>query len=735
MADPIVPNVVVSMPSQLFTLARSFKAAANGKVYIGKIDTDPTIPENQIQVYIQNEDDSLVPIAQPIIINTGGYPVYGGQISKFVTVEGHSMAVYDAYNVKQFYFPNVLRYDPDQLQQQLSGPAGAGLVNYRQLGDDAVTRSVLDKIYEDAISVLEFKNENEGDYIDAALRRAITALRTGVTKSRTLLIPDHVGEWLCSSQVLFNCSDITLLLFGNVRLDSTVRQKTFLFAYDINQAPAQPLNNITVIGNGATVNGNGSSMTFDYQHGDGSDNDSTIRFNYVDNVKVYNIHADNGPIDSFSLRQCRNWYVDGCTFTRSKEDNGFSVTTDWTTWQLGNPNTWGYGIVKNSVAYDNEDFGFTSFNATGVKFNNCTSFNNRAGFSYEDSFSTPGVKRFFGQFIACSAYNCREQGYYVQCDGIRIEDTCSSWNIRGYVGDNSAGIYENGVVVSNVATCYVGGNHEQCGHSGVAIFNTGTATPRPTAVTVNGTYSWNDAPGIYARGVGELTIISGTAVRGNGRKLFAGAYSYNIDVSNSGGVGYFQGGGFVKADGVIIRDGGLGAIRTRYVGSTIISNCNALNNAAMGTSPAFSVENGGLARISHNHGPSNTGNQSFVVSIDANTQTGIEYLNTGDGTSGVSANNAYDIAQTSRAAYVLSASYTGQTINANSQAAINLVVRGASVGDFVQVSMSSNIDKLMPVGVIPSANTVVVYVRNFTPNNITYADGQVRVIVTKRSSG
>lgn len=113
MAD-IIPNVVVSMPSQLFTLARSFKAAANGKIYIGNIDTDPTIPSNQIQVYLQNEDGSTVPVAQPILINAGGYPVYLGQISKFVTVEGHSMAIYDAYMIQQFYFPNVLKYDPDQ---------------------------------------------------------------------------------------------------------------------------------------------------------------------------------------------------------------------------------------------------------------------------------------------------------------------------------------------------------------------------------------------------------------------------------------------------------------------------------------------------------------------------------------------------------------------------------------------------------------------------------------------
>ena len=127
MAD-IVPNVVIGMPSQLFTLARSFKAASNGKIYIGKIDTDPTIPSNQIQVYVANEDGSTVPVAQPILINAGGYPVYLGQISKFVTVEGHSMAIYDAYMVQQFYFPNVLKYDPDQFSQLLSSSGGDKLV-------------------------------------------------------------------------------------------------------------------------------------------------------------------------------------------------------------------------------------------------------------------------------------------------------------------------------------------------------------------------------------------------------------------------------------------------------------------------------------------------------------------------------------------------------------------------------------------------------------------------------
>lgn len=121
----ITANVVVSMPSQLFTMARSFKAVANGKIYIGKIDTDPVNPENQIQVYVENEDGSHVPVSQPIIINAAGYPVYNGQIAKFVTVDNYSMGVYDAYGAQQFYFNDLLKYSPDQLRQQIEDPDGA----------------------------------------------------------------------------------------------------------------------------------------------------------------------------------------------------------------------------------------------------------------------------------------------------------------------------------------------------------------------------------------------------------------------------------------------------------------------------------------------------------------------------------------------------------------------------------------------------------------------------------
>ena len=119
-----IPNVVVSAPSQLFTLPNSFAAIAGGSIYIGQIGTDPTVPANQIQVYVQNDEGGTTAVSQPISIGAGGYPEYNGEVAKFVTVEGQSMAVLDANGVQVYYFPDILKYDPDQFKTLLSDADG-----------------------------------------------------------------------------------------------------------------------------------------------------------------------------------------------------------------------------------------------------------------------------------------------------------------------------------------------------------------------------------------------------------------------------------------------------------------------------------------------------------------------------------------------------------------------------------------------------------------------------------
>ncbi|PLR40611.1 hypothetical protein CYR32_01680 [Chimaeribacter coloradensis] len=181
MAD-ITPNVVVSMPSQLFTAARVFKALAGGRIYLGKIDTDPTIAANRIQAYVENEDGSYIPIPQPIFINLGGFPVYNGQVAKIVTVEGHSMAVYDLFGVQQFYFPNVLRYDPDQLRQQLNNASDGysdALISIKQPYSFAGSRPQHSK-NANSISALDIADiDGDGATNDSARFAALEAVLTG----------------------------------------------------------------------------------------------------------------------------------------------------------------------------------------------------------------------------------------------------------------------------------------------------------------------------------------------------------------------------------------------------------------------------------------------------------------------------------------------------------------------------------------------------------------------------
>lgn len=192
----ITANVVVSMPSQLFTMARSFKAVANGKIYIGKIDTDPVNPENQIQVYVENEDGSHVPVSQPIIINAAGYPVYNGQIAKFVTVQGHSMAVYDAYGSQQFYFPNVLKYDPDQfgpkLLEDLASDTGSSLIGYpygttpAPKSDKTTVEGALNRLNERVVYAYLYGVKADGVTDDTTalknLSRAVSAMTNPVVR-------------------------------------------------------------------------------------------------------------------------------------------------------------------------------------------------------------------------------------------------------------------------------------------------------------------------------------------------------------------------------------------------------------------------------------------------------------------------------------------------------------------------------------------------------------------------
>ncbi|HDV3378609.1 TPA: right-handed parallel beta-helix repeat-containing protein [Escherichia coli] len=272
----ITANVIVSMPSQLFTMARSFKAVANGKIYIGKIDTYPVNPENQIQVYVENEDGSHVPVAQPIIINAGGYPVYNGQIAKFVTAQGHSMAVYDAYGAQQFYFPNVLKYDPDQLEQRLSSFDGQ---KYIGVCPDIVTLRTIEPTVDGQMITL--KQHTDGTGIGGGRFRAVLHGESYSDNNGTIVKTVGGSAWL-----RINADVVNPLMFGAYGdgiIDDTEA---------VNNAIASS-SNIDGVANTYLVSGNGIQI----QHGKTFKN-ATITESKASNAVMLRFTGSNSAIEN-----------------------------------------------------------------------------------------------------------------------------------------------------------------------------------------------------------------------------------------------------------------------------------------------------------------------------------------------------------------------------------------------------------------------------------------------------
>ena len=508
-------------------------------------------------------------------------------------------------------------------QDLLQTDKGAKLINYKRSALSVSTASLSRWLDGESVNLWELVEfvtvRPTGDPATwdwlPALNKWVEYVQTIPNYSRSLRIPKIAGGYGVSGTWLVPLSNIQVRQESDVRLTSTVRQKTICFAADLTQAPAASLFGVDyVVSKGVKTDGNGSAMTFSYAHGDGSDNDSTVRFNRVDTFTASGGVATNGPIDSFSVRQCRNWIVKDFEFSYSKEDNGFSVTTDWLTQIRGDWGTFGFGSVIDCTAHHNEDFGMTSFNASGARFINCRSWSNRSGYSYEDSYTTPHIKYFDGKFINCSAYNCNEEGFYIQANGVTVDDDCESYNIRGYVGDNTNGLKENGVVVAAADDVYIGGKHRKCGRSGVAIFN---GAGVPMNVTIAGEYKDNDFIGIRARGISRLRIKPGTVVKSNGNVLVGGAYAASISVSNSGGADYLQGTGAFICESAQIENGGNGGIVVDYVSSVTIDDNAGADNCQSGAGNGIVVSNCNSLYARHNVMRTGGTNQLFGLVINS----------------------------------------------------------------------------------------------------------------------
>ncbi|WP_040465464.1 phage tailspike protein [Erwinia tracheiphila] len=187
-------------------MPRQFSTVFNGKIYVGKLDTDPTAETNRVTVYQEGENGTLTPIAQPISINAGGYPVISGQVVKLVVTQDYSIAVYDQFDAQAFYFPRcsgpyVLKVFHDQtlhgdgteadpLGVKLSGNSG----NLLEIRDDGLYygTSASDDLLNLYVDTVNGSDDNIGSREKPlkTLNEALT--RTPANKSNTIHL--HSGQ-------------------------------------------------------------------------------------------------------------------------------------------------------------------------------------------------------------------------------------------------------------------------------------------------------------------------------------------------------------------------------------------------------------------------------------------------------------------------------------------------------------------------------------------------------------
>ncbi|EOD2193384.1 phage tailspike protein [Salmonella enterica subsp. enterica serovar Schwarzengrund] len=466
----ITANVVIGMPSQLFTMARSFKAVANGKIYIGKIDTDPVNPENQIQVYVENEDGSHVPVSQPIIINAAGYPVYNGQIAKFVTVQGHSMAVYDAYGAQQYYFPNVLKYDPDQFETKLSDSNGYQFIGTCQ--DVQTLRTLTNVPTGRKIQLLGYYSSTPGVgggtvYSSSDSSLSDDGVRVFVTVDGTRLVRETNGELYASWAGAVGDWN------GNTGTDNKAAIERLIAASGTKYKWVIDLTNVGV-----------SSVVID----------SKDNWNGHINGSVVNISAkpapgavdrkdqDGGVHPTFKITNSDGWKLTG-SFVDNRYREAFYVENcDY--FELGCSNI-GSGINDNLTANH---------------------------FRYCNHFTLSGVRIEKSGFIPAT-------GYYDWVQAARFWD-CSGFVIDGYVSRENAG---NGLYIASNCKDYVVTDFDITGNamSGIQLAWSGFGIMPIRGVISNGTITGNRADGIDVNNTSGVQarvdlIITGVVSANNG---------------------------------------------------------------------------------------------------------------------------------------------------------------------------------------------------------------------------
>lgn len=417
------------------------------------------------------------------------------------------------------------------------------------------------------------------------LTRAMTAIVASAGGISKLVFSSMPTGYQFATQVLFNASNITYELWADLKNTSTAYVTPFIFSNDLLAQPAAPLTNVTIVGNGFSIDSNGLAIynLLGYAPGFLPAFPQAI-FNYIDNLKLLDTTFKNGVYDSCNLRQCRNHLIKKCTFRDAVQylANGLNITTNWATYVRGDYTTYSHGVVEDCLLINNASMGGTYYHCCGGTFRRCVAYGNGtnngtggsgSGFSYEMPSGAFSIKYADGLFEACHSNNNGINGFYINTPGVIVDDACTTYGngVLGLANDVS-GLQMCGVCVSGADDVIVRGTHENNARHGVTLL--GAVGLQPTW-KIGGVYRNNAASGINIQGLYRCDIEPGTKLIKNGRTLIGGVYTVALNVTNSA---YNTADGILNIDGLQFDQNGNRDMNVVYVGNVTVRNCMSYNN-------------------------------------------------------------------------------------------------------------------------------------------------------------
>ncbi|WP_067708456.1 MULTISPECIES: phage tailspike protein [unclassified Erwinia] len=129
-------DVPILTPENIYTMPDRFWKNFSGKLYIGKVGTDPTQSANLTDVFLRNASGKLSKIEQPIALNEGTFQKFIADNGALIATPAHSMAVVDDGGNVLFNIPDVSHPGANTFSKRLSQPAGYQLIGEIASVDD-----------------------------------------------------------------------------------------------------------------------------------------------------------------------------------------------------------------------------------------------------------------------------------------------------------------------------------------------------------------------------------------------------------------------------------------------------------------------------------------------------------------------------------------------------------------------------------------------------------------------